>query len=155
MTLRAGLVRNVMLMLKHYRDEVYTQQYIEGLFIDVDQYLEDPTQKAHIKKFWVYLMNTNEQKQVDFRKLFERLSTSLKNVAMTTYQQIKQGENLKVRLREKLKEILNSKTSSSPNLLNEGFDLTTIARLTSLAESEVKDRIKEFGTGEVNLGSLL
>ena len=124
MTLRAGLVRNVMLMLKHYRDEVYTQRHIERLFIDVDQYLEDPDQKLHIDKLWVYLLDTNELKKIDFRKLFNRLSSSLKNVAMPTYQQIKQEGN-------KEKENL-----FITNLLNEGFDIPTIARLTSLAESK-------------------
>ncbi|MEM6630384.1 MAG: Rpn family recombination-promoting nuclease/putative transposase, partial [Bacteroidota bacterium] len=88
MTLQAGLARNVMLLLKHYRDEAYTVQYIERLFIDIEQHWEDSTQKPHIKKFWVYLFDTNELKDEEFRKLFDRLPTYIKKEAMTTYQQI-------------------------------------------------------------------
>lgn len=141
MALKAGLVRNVMLMLKHYRDEVYTLHNIERLFVDVERYLESPTQNSHIKKFWVYLFNTNELKDEEFRKLFNRLSNFIKNEAMTTYQQILE----KGKIEGKAEGNLEKENFIITNAFEDGFEISVIARLTGLSESEVKDRIRKLG----------
>ena len=137
MTLQAGLVKNLFLILKHFKDVQYIQRYIDRLFWGAEPYLDDASQKKHIEVFWKYLYLTNEHKQVDFRKLTEKLSTSLREEAMTIYEHaVQKGEK---------KGSIEQQNLFISNLLNEGFDLPTIARLTSLTEKEVTDRIKELG----------
>ena len=133
MTLQAGLVRNVLLVLKHFKETQYIKQHIDRLFWEAEPYLADPSQKQYIKILWNYIYGTNKLSILEIRILGEKLSTSLRNEAMTTYEQaIKQGN-------------IEQQNLFISNLFNEGFDLPTIARLTSLTEKEVTDRIKELG----------
>ena len=73
------------------------------------------------------------EKQVDFRKLTEKLSTSLRKEAMTTYEQAVHEGNI-----EKENLVIT-------NAYKKGLDISFIADLTSLTEAEVTDRIKELG----------
>jgi len=136
MTLQVGLVKNLFLILKHFKDVQYIQRYIDRLFWGVEPYLDDSSQKKHIEVFWKHLYLTNEHKQVDFRKLTEKLSTSLRKEAMTIYEHaVLKGEK---------KGSIEQQNLFITNLFKKGFDIATIADLTSLSEAEVKDRIKEL-----------
>ena len=141
MSLQVGLLKNTLLILKHFKEVQYTQQHIDRLFWGVESYIEDPSQKEHIRIFWSYLYQTHEHKQIDFRKLIEKLSTSLKEEAMTIYEKaVKEG---------KIEGKLEGKTEQQNifiiNALEKGFDISTISQLTSLPETEVVKRIQELG----------
>jgi len=141
MNLQAGLVRNVMLMLKHYRDERYTLRNIERLFIDAEAYVEDPSQKLHIRRFWIYLLETIELSEEEFRNLFDRLSTSIKDEAMTTYQQLIQ----KGKIEGKIEGNVEKENLVITNAFQKGLEISLIAELTGLSEEMVTKRIKELG----------
>ena len=141
MTLKVGLVKNLFLILKHFKDVQYIQRYIDRLFWGAEPYLDDSAQKKHIEVFWKYLYLTNEHKQVDFRKLTEKLSTSLRKEAMTIYEHaVQEG-----RIEGKIEGNIEQQNLVITNGFNEGFDIAVIARLTGLSEAEVTDRIKELG----------
>ena len=60
---------------------------------------------------------------------------------MTTYEHaVQEGK-----IEGKIEGNIEQQNLFISNLVNEGFDLPTIARLTSLTEQEVTDRIKELG----------
>ncbi len=137
MTLQAGLVRNVLLVLKHFKETQYIKQHIDRLFWEAEPYLADPSQKQYIKILWNYIYGTNELSILEIRILGEKLSTSLRNEAMTTYEHAVQKGEKKGSIEQQNLVITNS--------YNEGLDIPFIARITGLSEAEVTDRIKELG----------
>lgn len=133
MTIRAGLIKNVLLILKHYHEEGYIQHSINRLFWDTESYLGDPSQKRHFDAFWRYLYYTSKLKDTDFRKIIGKLSKTLRDEAMTTYEHI---------IRKGRKEKENFFIA---NAVKKGLDLTLISQLTGLTEQEVRERINVLG----------
>ena len=130
------MVRNVLLVLKHFKETQYIKQHIDRLFWEAEPYLADPSQKQYIKILWNYIYGTNKLSILEIRILTrEKLSTSLRNEAMTTYEQAikkKQGN-------------IEQQNLFITNAYKKGLDISFIADLTSLTEAEVTDRIKELG----------
>ena len=137
MTLRAGVVKNILLVLKHFKETQYIKQHIDRLFWEAEPYLADPSQKKYIKILWNYIYGTNELSILEIRILGEKLSTSLRNEAMTTYEQAVQKGKIEGNIEQQNLIITNS--------YKEGLDIPFIARITGLSEAVVTDRIKELG----------
>ena len=137
MTLKVGLVKNVLLILKHYQEEGYIQHSMHRLFWDTESYLEDPSQKQHFDVFWRYLYYTSKLEDTDFRKLIDNLSNTLKDEAMTTYEHIIRKGKIEG---EKEKE-----NFFITNAFKQGLEVSLISQLTGLTEQEVKERINMLG----------
>ena len=48
------MVRNVLLVLKHFKETHYIKQHIDRLFWEAEPYLADPSQKQYIEILWNY-----------------------------------------------------------------------------------------------------
>ena len=92
---------------------------------------------------------SNEHKQLDFRKMIEKLSKSLREEAMTIYEKAILEGRIEGKLEGKIEGKLEGEKAKEnlfiSNAIKQGFTIATIAQLTSLSEKEVKERMKELG----------
>lgn len=90
-----------------------------------------------------------EHKQLDFRKMIEKLSKSLREEAMTIYEKAILEGKIEGKLEGKIEGKLEGEKAKEnlfiSNAIKQGFNIATIAQLTSLSEKEVKERMAELG----------
>ncbi|MDP5171242.1 MAG: Rpn family recombination-promoting nuclease/putative transposase [Bacteroidia bacterium] len=147
--LQAGLLINTFLLFKHHGEDEYLKKSIRTLFISVENYAKDETQRNLILSFFVYLWTTSDLKDKQFIKLIEQLPQDLTKETMTTYEQILHRGELKGELKGKVEGKIEGKIEKEnlviSNAFANGFSIETIAMLTELSQEEVQARIISLG----------
>jgi len=149
LSLEAGLMKNTMILLKHYNDDEYIQKHFERIFHGIQNIEQDEVTRVHVMAFLFYIWRSSQLDPKVFRKLIAKLPQPLRDITVNTYEKILQ-EGIQEGKAEGLAEGLAEGILAQQNIVithafQNGLDTLTIAKLTELSEEEVQQRIAILG----------
>ena len=145
LTMKVGYLKNALLTLKHSGEDDFIEENIALLYYALEQFLEEGDE--YLKNFlviqFVYLSETTKFNNEEIKQLFKKLPTPLKDLTMTTYENIlEEGKKIgEKKLEAKLvKAILN--------LDEEGMNIDFIVRTLEVSKEYVIQVLKDHGRME-------
>lgn len=88
--MKAGLLLNILLLLKHSKEEAYIRKNFSQLFYQVEAYLDNEQKVSLVRSMLVYVLETTEISKKEIGRLTQESEEELKQLAMTTAQLLRQ-----------------------------------------------------------------
>lgn len=139
LNLRARFLINVLLSLKHQGEKRYLLNNVQHLFHRLDKTGRRDEEKNYIEMLLVYMLVTTEFSDEDWEEVIEKTSSSVKELAMTTYDVlIKKGEQQGIEkgieqgVEQKAREVIHTLIREFPE-----FSDSRIALLAQVEEAFV------------------
>ncbi len=146
--LQAGLLRNILLLFKHFGDTAYIRRNLSNIFWQTEHLIRNDQTRNLIQAMLVYIAETTDLQGEEFIILLEEAPDAIKEASMTLYENILEKgieRGMEQGLEQGIEQGLEKATEKYiRNAVAKGLDDQLIAELTGLDTETVTRLIQQW-----------
>ena len=134
LALEEAFLINALLVFKHIWDEKYIRANLSRFFVSLEGFIHESEGVNFVEGIFVYLVRSSVFKGVNVKDMVDKIQEALQEPVLSAYDRWRmeaQKEGMEKGRKEQLYATFN-------NMIKEGFDLLTVARILNISIEEAQ-----------------